>query len=65
MYESYWQLEQKPFENCCDPRFYFPDESHQAALLKLRYASKTGGAPRLAGASGSGKTLVVACCGRC
>ena len=36
MYESYWQLGQKPFENCCDPRFYYPGESHQAALLKLR-----------------------------
>jgi general secretion pathway protein A len=60
MYESYWQLEQKPFENCCDPRFYFPDESHQAALLKLRYAIENRrGAALLAGASGSGKTLVV------
>jgi general secretion pathway protein A len=60
MYESYWQLERKPFENCCDPRFYFPDESHQAALLKLRYAIENRrGAALLAGASGSGKTLVV------
>jgi type II secretory pathway predicted ATPase ExeA len=60
MYESYWQLTQKPFENCCDPRFYFPDESHQAALLKLRYAIENRrGAALLAGASGSGKTLVV------
>jgi general secretion pathway protein A len=60
MYESYWQLAQKPFENCCDPRFYYPDESHQAALLKLRYAVENRrGAALLAGASGSGKTLVV------
>ena len=61
MYESYWQLNQKPFENCCDPRFYFPGESHQAALLKLRYAieNRRGGAI-LAGPSGSGKTLIVA-----
>jgi general secretion pathway protein A len=61
MYESYWQLQRKPFDNCCDPRFYFPDESHQAALLKLRYAIENRrGAALLAGASGSGKTLVVA-----
>ena len=35
MYESYWQLSQKPFENSADPRFYYPGEAHQAALLKL------------------------------
>ncbi len=60
MYESYWQLRQKPFENNADPQFYYPGESHQAALLKLRYAveSRRGGA-LLAGASGSGKTLLV------
>jgi general secretion pathway protein A len=60
MYESYWQLERKPFENFSDPEFYFPGESHQAALLKLRYAieSRRGGA-LLAGASGLGKTLIV------
>jgi len=60
MYESYWQLQQKPFENCLDPRYYYPGPSHQAALLKLRYAieSRRGGA-LLGGASGTGKTLVV------
>lgn len=60
MYESYWNLQRKPFENCCDPQFYFPGQSHQAALLKLRYAveSQRGGAI-LAGPSGSGKTLLV------
>jgi general secretion pathway protein A len=61
MYEAYWQLAQKPFENSCDPRFYFPDESHQAALLKLRYAVENQrGAALLAGPAGSGKTLSVA-----
>jgi general secretion pathway protein A len=61
MYESYWQLDQKPFENCSDPRFYYPCESHQAALLKLRYAIENQrGAALLAGPAGSGKTLVVA-----
>jgi type II secretory pathway predicted ATPase ExeA len=60
MYESYWQLRQKPFENCADPRFYYPGQPHQAALLKLRYAveNQRGGA-LLSGPSGSGKTLVV------
>ena len=60
MYESYWQLRQKPFDSSADPQFYFPGESHQAALLKLRYAveNRRGGA-LLAGAAGTGKTLVV------
>jgi general secretion pathway protein A len=60
MYETYWQLQQKPFENRCDPEFYFPGASHQAALLKLRYAIENHrGAALLAGASGTGKTLLV------
>jgi general secretion pathway protein A len=61
MYESYWQLRQKPFDNTADPQFYFPGEPHQAALLKLRYAveNRRGGA-LLAGAAGTGKTLVAA-----
>ena len=60
MYQSHWQLTQKPFENCVDPRFYYPCESHQAAILKLRYAIENQRqAALLAGASGIGKTLLV------
>lgn len=61
MYENYWQLTQKPFENAADLRFYYPAESHQSALLKLRYAieNRRGGA-LLAGPSGCGKTLLTA-----
>ncbi len=60
MYETYWQLDQKPFENAADARFFFPGESHQSALLKLRYAveNRRGGA-LLAGAAGTGKTYLV------
>ncbi|NLF06653.1 MAG: AAA family ATPase [Pirellulaceae bacterium] len=60
MYETYWQLTQKPFDNAADPRFYYPGESHQAALLKLRYAieNRRGGA-LLCGPSGSGKTMLT------
>jgi general secretion pathway protein A len=66
MYETYWQLKQKPFENVADPRFYYPGESHQAALCKLRYAIENhrGGA-LLAGPSGVGKTLVTAMLAKC
>jgi type II secretory pathway predicted ATPase ExeA len=60
MYETYWHLKQKPFENAADPRFYYPAESHQAALLKLRYAIENRrGSALLAGPSGSGKTLLT------
>lgn len=60
MYQSYWQLVQKPFENGSDPRFYYPCESHQGALLKLRYAIENRRhAALLAGAAGLGKTLLV------
>ena len=61
MYEAYWQLQARPFENSADPRFYYPSESHQGALLKLRYAIENRrGAALLAGASGTGKSLAVA-----
>lgn len=60
MYESYWRLRERPFENALDERFFYPSESHEAAVLKLRYAveNRRQGA-LLCGASGLGKTLVV------
>jgi type II secretory pathway predicted ATPase ExeA len=60
MYEAYWQLQSRPFENCAQARFYYPSEVHQGALLKLRYAVENQrGAALLAGAAGVGKTLLV------
>jgi type II secretory pathway predicted ATPase ExeA len=60
MYESYWQLQSRPFENCADARFYYPSEAHQGALLKLRYAVENRrGAALLAGGAGVGKTLLI------
>jgi type II secretory pathway predicted ATPase ExeA len=60
MYEAYWQMSEKPFENCSDSRFYYPAEPHQAALLKLRYTVENrGGAALLAGAAGVGKTFLI------
>jgi type II secretory pathway predicted ATPase ExeA len=60
MYESHWQLSERPFSAANDPGFYYPGESHQGAMLKLRYAleNRDGGA-LLVGAAGLGKTLVV------
>ena len=60
MYEAYWQLQSRPFENCTEARFYYPSEVHQGALLKLRYAVENRrGAALLAGAAGVGKTLLI------
>lgn len=60
MYESYWQLTRKPFENAFDARSYYPSEVHQGALLKLRYGIENRrGAVLLSGAAGLGKTLLV------
>ncbi|QDU97880.1 ExeA family protein [Lignipirellula cremea] len=60
MYEKYWQLENKPFENTSDARFYYPGEAHQGALLKLRYAIENRrGLAVLSGVAGLGKTLLA------
>jgi general secretion pathway protein A len=60
MYESYWKLSRKPFESGADDKAYYPAESHQAALLKLRYVIENQhGAALLAGGFGTGKTLLM------
>ncbi len=60
MYEAYWNLESKPFESTNDTKFYYPSETHQGALLKLRYAVENRrGAALLTGQAGLGKTLLV------
>ena len=60
MYESHWQLAARPFDHSADARFYYPGESQQGALLKLRYALENRrGAALLTGAAGLGKTLLA------
>ena len=60
MYTTYWKLDRRPFDNDDQPRFYYPSETHQATLLKLRYAiDNRRGAAALAGVAGVGKTLLV------
>src|ERR1700730_5835915 len=38
MYERYWDLACRPFENQFSTPFFFHSETHESALLKLRYA---------------------------
>jgi general secretion pathway protein A len=60
MYLNYWQLASKPFEPGTENGSFFPCESHEAALLKLRYAVENRrGAVLLAGPAGVGKTMLV------
>lgn len=60
MYEEHWKLSARPFENRIDNQFYYPAETHQAALLKLHYAIENRrSAVMLCGPGGIGKTLLV------
>ena len=59
MYEAFWGLEEKPFENTPDPRFYFASSQHQEACARMLYCvreRKGGGV--LSGVFGCGKTVV-------
>lgn len=60
MYTAYWKFDEKPFDNSLSAAFYYPGESNQGALLKLRYSieNRCGGAV-LAGVAGVGKSLIV------
>ncbi len=60
MYEQHWQLTGRPFENRHDEDFYYPAETHQAAVLKLHYSIENRrSAAMLCGPSGIGKASVV------
>lgn len=60
MYSQHWKLNRRPFENTFEPEFFFPSQTHQAALLKLRYLSENQkGAGVLVGPTGTGKTFVT------
>jgi len=59
MYEHYWNLKEKPFENTPDPRFVYLSQKHEEALSRLIYAIREQkGAALLTGEYGSGKTLI-------
>lgn len=60
MYESHWELSARPFENRAAQEFYYPAQTHQAALLKLHYAIENRRAAAvLAGPGGMGKSLLI------
>src|SRR3990172_8873984 len=60
MYENFWGLQRRPFDNGALAEFYFASETHQAARLKLLYAIESRlGAGYLVGGIGSGKTFLA------
>lgn len=59
MYEEYWKLKEKPFENTPDPHFLYYSQRHEEALSRMLYAIREQkGAAILTGEYGSGKTLL-------
>lgn len=59
MYQQYWKLQEKPFENTPDPHFLYYSQKHEEALSRLLYAIRERkGAAILTGEYGSGKTLL-------
>ena len=60
MYQEYWGLTEKPFENTADPRFLYYSVQHQEACSRLTYAiNEQKGAALLTGVFGCGKTVVA------
>ena len=59
MYEAYWGLQEKPFENTPDPRFFYESADVSEIYTRLLYTLKSNhGAALLTGDSGCGKTLL-------
>lgn len=59
MYEDYWKLKEKPFENTPDPHFMYFSHEHKEALSRLIYAAEEHkGAAMLTGDYGCGKTVI-------
>ncbi|MCM8800429.1 MAG: AAA family ATPase [Candidatus Omnitrophica bacterium] len=59
MYEEYWGLKEKPFDNTPDPRFLYHSQQHNEALARMLYVVRERkGAAIFTGEYGSGKTLL-------
>jgi general secretion pathway protein A len=59
MYEQYWHLKEKPFQNTPDPRYLYLSTQHEDALMKLSYTvTQSLGCAVLVGVFGCGKTLL-------
>ncbi|HOW42459.1 MAG TPA: AAA family ATPase [Candidatus Omnitrophota bacterium] len=60
MYEAYWGLKEKPFENTPDPRFFYYSAQHKEAVARMLYVVREHkGAALFTGDYGCGKTLLT------
>lgn len=60
MYEEYWGLSEKPFQNTPDPKFLYLSGEHEEALMRLIYVVQEKlGAAMLSGVFGCGKTILA------
>ncbi len=61
MYEQYWRLAEKPFQNNLDRRFFYFSPTHSEALVRILYSvTEERGASLVTGDFGSGKSMVFA-----
>lgn len=59
MYEEYWGLKEKPFQNTPDPLFFYESAEHEEVLAKMLYIIEEGlGGGMLTGVFGCGKTII-------
>ncbi len=60
MYEQYWKLNDNPFRNTPDPRYFYFARQYEEALARALYVVTEGqGAMLLTGDCGCGKTLLT------
>lgn len=60
MYNEYWGLTEKPFENTANARFLYYTPQHEEAFSRLTYAvNEEKGAALLTGVFGCGKTVIA------
>ena len=59
-HELHWGLQESPFRNSLDPRFFYESPSHEEALARLNFLVENSRRQALLlGASGSGKSLLL------
>ena len=60
MYEAYWDLNEPPFDNSPNPKFFYLSPEHEEALVRLVYTVRhRKGCGMLTGEYGCGKTTLT------